>query len=192
MNDLDLKLEKLQDSIGKKRFDHSIRVYKTALKLNKKLNLNLSKEDIKLAGIFHDCAKYNEMMYFEKYKQKYNLDKEIIENKAVSHSFLGAIVAKEEYNISNRDVLDAIKYHTTGKENMSDLTKLILISDSIEPNRDYNGVDDLRDIAKKDLDLAVIMQLDSTIKFLIDKHSIIHLQTIKARNYIMKGYKWKS
>ncbi|MDO4593885.1 MAG: bis(5'-nucleosyl)-tetraphosphatase (symmetrical) YqeK [Tissierellia bacterium] len=180
-------LDKLQNKIGEKRYNHSIRVFKKAMEINDALRLNIDDKKLEQAAIFHDCAKYNEIYYYDKLKVKYNIDKKIMSNMAVSHSFLAEFVAQEEYNIKDKDVLDAIKYHTTGTENMRKLTKVILLADAIEDAREYDGVNVLRKISKEDLDKAVLMYFDHTILFLITKKAPIHPETIKARNFLLRG-----
>lgn len=174
--------DKIREKIGDKRYKHSIRVYKTALELNRGEDEN----KIKAAGLLHDCAKYNEAYYLEKYKEKIDFSDDIINNKFVLHAFLGSIVAKEEYNIKDREVLDAIRYHTTGRVKMTKLDKIIFLADAIEPKRSYPGVEKLRELAHKNLDQAVLFSLNGTIKSLIDRDIEICTLTIDARNYLIK------
>lgn len=181
--DYDFYLAKLKDHIGEKRYQHSLRVYEMAKKLN---TLGLDGEKVKKASLFHDCAKYNERIYYEKYKDKYGLSEKIFESPSVSHAFLGAIVAKEEYNINNEEILGAIKYHTTGRAGMTDLEKLVFLADGVEEGRNYPGVDQIREAAFESLDKGLLMSLDHTLKFLIDKKAPIYPLTIETRNYLIK------
>lgn len=174
--------DKLKNDIGEKRFNHVIRVKDMALKINKNIDI----EKIKTAALLHDCAKYNEKYYLDKYKKYCDFSKEIISNKAVLHSFLGPIVAKYEYGVDDDEILNAIKYHTTGKENMTDFEKIIFLADACEENRNYEGVDKLRELAFKNLDDAVLFSLDGTIKSLVDRKMVIFPLTIKARNYLLR------
>ena len=104
----------------------------------------------------------------------------------VLHSFIGAEVAKKVYNISDKDILDAIRYHTTGKESMTILEKIIFIADAIEPRRDFEGINNIRDASRKDLDKTMLMLLDSSIIFLISKKAIINPLSFIARNYLIE------
>lgn len=174
--------DKIREKIGDKRYEHSLRVFNTALKIND----GVDEEKIKQAALLHDCAKYNEKYYFEKYRDKIDFPQDIINNKFVLHAFLGSIVAKEEYNINNGEVLDAIRFHTTGRENMTQLDKIIFLADACEPKRSYPGVDELRRLAKKNLDEAVLYSLNGTIKSLIDRGVEICTLTIESRNYLIK------
>ncbi len=174
--------DKLKKDIGEKRFKHVIRVKDMALKLN----TNIDVEKIKTAALLHDCAKYNEEYFFEKYKKYCDFSDEIIENKSILHSFLGPIVAKYEYGVYDEEILNAIKYHTTGRENMTDFEKIIFLADACEEKRDYEGVEKLRALAFKNLDDAVLFSLDATIKSLVDRKMLIFPLTIKARNYLLR------
>ena len=174
--------DKLKKDIGEKRFNHVLRVKDMALKLN----TNIDIEKIKTAALLHDCAKYNEKYFLEKYKKYCEFSDEIIYNKSILHSFLGPIVAKYEYGVDDIEILNAIKYHTTGRENMTDLEKIIFLADACEEKRDYKGVEKLRELAFKNLDDAVLFSLDETIKSLIDRKIIIFPLTIKARNYLLR------
>lgn len=174
--------DKLKSDIGEKRFNHSIRVKDMALKINK----DIDEEKIKTAALLHDCAKYNEKEYLDKYRKYCDFSDEIISNRAVIHSFLGSVVAKYEYDVDDIEVLNAIKYHTTGKEDMTDLEKIIFLADACEEKRDYKGVDSLRKLALKDLDEAVLFSLDGNIKSLVDRKMVIFPLTIKARNYLLR------
>ena len=174
--------DKLKKDIGEKRFNHVLRVKDMALKLN----TNIDTEKIKTAALLHDCAKYNEKYYLKKYKKYCEFSDEIIDNKSILHSFLGPIVAKYEYGVDDIEILNAIKYHSTGRENMTDFEKIIFLADACEEKRDYEGVDKLRKLAFKDLDAAVLFSLDATIKSLVDRKIIIFPLTIKARNYLLR------
>ena len=78
-----------------------------------------------------------------------------------------------------------MRWHTTGKENMSKLDKVIYMADMIEPNRNFKGVDVLRRETFKDLDNGVLQGLNHTIKYLLNKDVPININSIKARNYLL-------
>ncbi|WP_297281116.1 bis(5'-nucleosyl)-tetraphosphatase (symmetrical) YqeK [uncultured Anaerococcus sp.] len=182
MYNLSMREEKLISDIGEKRFKHCKRVMKTALKINE--SYGIEEDKLKTAAILHDCAKYNEDKYLKLYGK--NLESYQIEFKDVLHSFLGAEVAKKVYNINDEQVLDAIRFHTTGKANMTDFEKIIYLADAIEPQRNYPGVDKIRKLLEKNLDDAVLFSLDHNLEFIISKKSLIHPLTIDARNFLIK------
>lgn len=184
MYDIEKIKEKLIEDIGEKRYKHSLRVAHLAQNLAQIYDLD--EEKAYMAGLIHDCAKYNE----EKYIEKLNIDTSSYKitslKDPVLHSFLGAEVANKVYNISDKDILDAIKYHTTGKESMTSLEKIIFIADAIEPKRDFEGIDSIRDASRKDLDKTMLMLLDSNIIFLISKKASINPLSFEARNYLIE------
>lgn len=180
MYDLDKWQDKLLSDIGEKRYKHSFRVMETAVKINK----TCDEDEVKTAAILHDCAKKCEDKYLIEFTA--NINPRENEFKDVLHSFLGAEVAKKVYNINNENVLDAIRFHTTARADMSELDKVIFLADAIEPNRDYPGVDEIRELVKKDFDEAIFYILNHNIEFLISKNALIHPLTIEARNFMIK------
>lgn len=90
------------------------------------------------------------------------------------------------YNVRDEEILKAIKYHTTGNENMSLLEKIVFLADAIEEKRSYPGVEEIRKKASKNLDLGVLECLNHNIRYLIDIDAFIDPLTLKARNYLIK------
>lgn len=178
---------KLKEMLPQKRFNHSLNVAKCAVKLSEMYNYD--KDKAYLAGITHDCAKYLNKEEVKYYVNKYNINLDSLEkdNLALSHSIIGSYIAKYELNIENDDIINAIKYHTTGKENMDILEKIIYIADLIEEGRNFPGVDYLRELTYSGkLNEALIVSFNNTIKFVIDNNQMIHPRTIDARNYLLK------
>ncbi|MFM1538917.1 bis(5'-nucleosyl)-tetraphosphatase (symmetrical) YqeK [Helcococcus bovis] len=178
----------LQKVLKVSRYEHVLRVNETALRLNKDLNLGLNEDEIQYACLLHDCAKNNEEFYFEKFKEKYNLkEKEVFEIPVLAHTILGSIVAKEIYGVENNKVLDAIRWHTTGKADMTLLEKLVFIADYIEPERSFETVDEVRKQVMENFDLGILLSLNNQIKYLISINAIIDLKTVEARNYLQRS-----
>lgn len=176
---------KLLMEIGQKRFEHSLRVKDVALNLG--VNYGLEKNEIEAAAILHDCAKINDKRYLLKRVSDFDiiLDNSMKYNEELIHGPLGAKIAEKEYGIKNKDVLNAIEFHTTGRENMSLLEKVIYLADYIEPDRKFQGLDEIRKLSFIDLDKAIILTMEKTMIYLIEKNRIIHPNTIKARNYLI-------
>ena len=178
---------KLKEILPERRLKHSLNVAKCAIELSKIYNCDENKAEI--AGLVHDCAKYFNDKEVEECVEKYNITLDELEknNIALSHSTIGACVAKEEFNINDEDIINAIKYHTTGKENMSLLEKVIYMADLIEEGRNFPGVEELRELTfEGKLDEALVLSFNNTIKFVINNNQLIHPRTVKARNYILK------
>uniref|UniRef100_UPI0035A95BFF bis(5'-nucleosyl)-tetraphosphatase (symmetrical) YqeK n=1 Tax=Leptotrichia hongkongensis TaxID=554406 RepID=UPI0035A95BFF len=106
----------------------------------------------------------------------------------VLHGFAGAEFVRQNYElfeIDDEEILDGIKYHTIGKENMSTLAKIVYLSDAIEEGRSWEGVETARELAKTDLDKAIKFEIEEKLKYLLSKDSIIHPNIIKFRNSII-------
>ena len=175
--------------MGKKRFKHTLGVVESATQLAKLYNVDVEKA--RLAALLHDCAKempLKEMQDLVK-ENNYKADEELLANGNLLHGLAGMIRAKLEFSITDSEILEAIRVHTTGKVGMSTLDKVIFLADYIEPNRDFLGVDELRTVAKKDLNKAVLLGFDNTINHLIEQHLSIYPLTILGRNDVLKSCK---
>lgn len=180
-------IEKLNTMLKPKRLEHSINVAKCAIKLSEIYGYD--KEKAYLAGLVHDCAKYFTKEQIDSYVEKYNIELDPLEvdNIALSHSIIGSFAIQEVFNIQDMDIINAVRYHTTGRENMSILEKIIFMADMIEERRNFPGVDYLRELSfNKQLDKALITSFNNTIKFVIDNDQLIHPRSVKARNYLMQ------
>lgn len=176
--------EELIKDIGTKRLEHSLRVLEVAKELGKLYEVDLEK--VKMAALLHDCAKLEDKNNLLKRAYEFDiiLDDIMLNNRELVHAPLGAKIAEEKYNIKDKEILNAIEFHTTGRENMSLVEKIIFIADYIEPKRNFEGVQRVRELAYIDIDKSMILALDQTLNFLIDKGKLISSQTIKARNYL--------
>lgn len=171
MNIEDYDIKKLKKSLEKeleaKRYEHTIGVADTAACLAMRYNIDVINAYI--AGLLHDCAKCLDNEKKLKLCKKYDvkLSKIEIENPFLIHAKLGAALAKEKYNISDKEILSSISYHTTGRANMSLLEKIIFSADYIEPNRKIiPGLDKIRNVIFEDLDMAIYLILDDTMHYL--------------------------
>jgi len=173
-------------NIGEKRFLHSVRVMNTAENLASIYGCDIEKASV--AGLLHDCGKLIDKSLFIKLCEDYNItnvDIEIENNISILHGAIGAEIAYKVFDINDKDILDSIKYHTTGKPNMSILEKIIYIADYIEPERKFDGVEYIRELVLNDIDRALLYAMDNTIKYVIDNGYILHCDTILARNYLI-------
>ncbi|WP_300349178.1 bis(5'-nucleosyl)-tetraphosphatase (symmetrical) YqeK [Clostridium sp.] len=179
----------IKDNLKENRYSHTLGVIKTSKELAILNNEDESKAE--LAALIHDVAKYmpvEEQINILK-NNGYELDEITLKSPQVLHGFVGAIIGKEKFGIDDCDVLNAVKYHTLAKENMTTLEKIVYIADYIEPNRDFKGVEELREITKENLDKGVLKGLENTILFVIKQGNLIHPQTIEARNFLILNMK---
>ena len=179
--------DNLRETIGLDRLNHSLRVMEEAGKIAECLG-----EDSKramTAGLLHDCGRFNDKSILLKKVEKFGiiLDEIYTKNANLFHAYLGKEVAKEVYGVEDSDILDAIKYHTTGKADMSMLEKIVYMADYIEPFRHFEGIDEIRSLVYEDknIDEALLRAIDNTIIFILERKQIIHEDTIDARNYLL-------
>jgi predicted HD superfamily hydrolase involved in NAD metabolism len=177
---------KLENMLLHRRYIHSLNVMKTAVELARKYDEDTDKAA--KAGLLHDCAR--DMEGFEILKlceiNGVRVDEIARAQPELLHGQAGAIIASTMFGVCDRSILDAISYHTIGKENMSMLEKIIFISDFIEPGRSFPGVDKARELAYIDINGAVLFSLNKTLKYVMTRGDLIHPDTIFARNYIIK------
>ena len=183
--DINLIKSRLKEAMSEERLEHSINTSEVARKLAVKYNYNEDKAEV--AGLLHDCAKDIDYEILNKMVLEYNIkvDKIIQRIPKLLHPLVGAVIAKKEFNIQDLVILNAIKAHSTGATQMTILDKIIYLSDKIEPLRDMAGVEEVRKMAEKDLDRAMLMALDSGLLYLIGKGLLIHPVSIEARNNIL-------
>ncbi|HZG71774.1 MAG TPA: bis(5'-nucleosyl)-tetraphosphatase (symmetrical) YqeK, partial [Chondromyces sp.] len=98
------------------------------------------------------------------------------------HAPVGAYLVKEEAGIEDEEVLNAIRFHTSGRVGMTLGEKIVYLADYIEPGRHFPGVEEVREMAKKDLDTALIQAVKNTIQFLMKKNQPIFPDTFDTYN----------
>ena len=111
-------------------------------------------------------------------------DEEIIPNDALWHSYAGGIYVLEELCL-DREIADAVMYHTAGRSGMSLLEKVIFLSDYISEDRDYRGVDEVRELAEHSLDEACLMALRNAIVHICKLGRHIDINSVRAFNELV-------
>lgn len=180
-------IEKLRDYLPEKRLRHSLGVAEAACTLCRILGYDEKKAEI--AGILHDNAKYIKFCDVENYCIRYGIELDELESEstALSHSIVGSYIARYEFGIDDEEVLNAIRYHTTGRPNMKPLEKIIFLADLIEKNRDYPEVDELRKLVYDGMiDEAIVKSIDNTIAVVLAKKAPLHTRTVETRNYYIR------
>jgi len=176
--------QKLHTVLTPKRFAHTQGVAEEAAKLAGIWGINTEKAYT--AALLHDCAKDLTREQTMALCSEYNIELDDIVKKQLdlAHSFLGAEIAQKEYLITDSEILNAIKYHTTGRAEMSTLEKIIYLADMTEAGRKpYKGMEEIRKASYKNLNKAVYIALKSTIDFNTEKNRIIHPLSISALKY---------
>lgn len=181
------ELEKIvKENLSEKRYYHSVCVMNKCEELAKKYNFDV--EMAKKVGITHDIAKEFTDKQKLDYVEKHHLIIDDIErnNLPLLHAKIGADIAKNEFGFSN-EMCNAILYHSTARENMTLLEKILYISDWCGDDRNFEEALKAKEIlANKGLDIAILFTLDIIVNELLEKKQPMHLNTIKARNYLLK------
>lgn len=146
-------------------------------------------EQARRAAILHDITKYKTYDEQLKLVEEYDmmLDDLTLENDKLLHAKTGAAIAAAEYGAGD-DIASAIFWHTTGRANMTLLEKIIYLADFIEPTRDFEGVEPVRELAPKDLDQALCLALEQTIEEKLQEGSTIHPDTQQALESLKEGH----
>ncbi len=129
-----------------------------------------------IAGALHDCAKELDLDYQKQLAGNYAGD--VFDDRKLLHSPAGASFAREKFGISDKGILDAICYHTTGRGGMTVLEKIVYLADKIEPSRTYTDLTPIRKAAETDLDEAVRMTVRSVKKKFDEQGRDIHPYTL--------------
>jgi nicotinate-nucleotide adenylyltransferase len=101
------------------------------------------------------------------------------------HAISGAAYVENELGINDKEIVSAIRYHTTAKENMTLLEKIVYIADFTSEDRKYSDVDVVREMVDESLEKAIVYALKYTICDLTKKNMPIHEDTLKAYNYLL-------
>lgn len=166
-----------------KRQAHSLRVAMLAAK--RAVQLQIPEKKAIEAALLHDCAK--NLDEDSPYLEGFSLPTAFGEvPKEVAHQFAGAFVCEKHFGITDEDVLNAVRYHTSGRPNMSTLEKLIFLADMLEPERNYDCVDTLRTLFWQDVDEGLRVALFETLKFLEKKGGEVYPLTREAYHFYAK------
>lgn len=175
--------------LGDKRYHHSVCVSESAGALAEKYGADVYKAEV--AGILHDIMKdmppEDQLMMMT----RYDIILSDVERSAQKlwHAMLAAAYLENELQITDRDILNAVRYHTTARENMSLLEKVLFIADFISADRDYSGVETMRHAAQVSLEEAMLEGITFNLKDLAENYRPIHPDTVLAYNQIVLKYK---
>ncbi len=162
----DLKKE-VRKQMDESRYEHTMGVMYTCAALA--MRYQYSMERAMLAGLLHDCAKCLPNVKKLRLAEKSGLEISELERKNpfMLHAKLGALLAAKKYGIDDEEILDAIRFHTTGRPAMTLLDKIVYIADYIEPGRDRAPhLEEIRHLAFVDLDAALFRILEDTLAYL--------------------------
>ena len=155
-------LDAVRARVDASRYAHTLRTAMKALELN--AGLGLDNEKVFLAAVLHDVGK-NERVQ--------GVPSDAV-GSPVAHQFSGAVIAQRDFGIDDREILDAIACHTTGKPDMTALDKLIFVADLVEDGRDYDEAAELRSAVERDFEKGFRLVLE---------RDYLHLQRSKGNIY---------
>ncbi|HHV65133.1 MAG TPA: HD domain-containing protein [Peptococcaceae bacterium] len=169
------------------RFQHTIGVEVWATELAKKYGINTEKAA--LAALTHDLAKMHSQQEQVRLAKSWNLltYPEDLENPQVIHGRIAAYLLEQKYNITDQDILNAVKNHTLGRPGMSSLEMLIYSADLTEPSRNFPGVDKLREKLYHDLKEGTLACVEHTIDYLVVTNRTIHPLTLLTYEDLKKS-----
>jgi len=177
----------IQSRLDKKRVKHTLGVEKAAIALAERFGADVEKAQI--AALLHDLAKKTkgkqQLHLAEIYKIQ--MDELTRQQPDLLHGPLAAEIMRRELGIRDEDILNAVRFHTTGREHMSPLEKIIYLADLIEEGRDFEGVEKIREIARTDLDLALLAGMGHVLIYLVENNVPIHLASVRAYNDLLRN-----
>lgn len=175
----------VEHKLSPKRFKHSLEVAESAKVLAKKYDADADKAN--LCGLLHDVMKdapKDEQLYIIE-KSGIILSSSEKANPKLWHAIAGAAYLREELNITDEDIFNAVCYHTTGRAGMSLLEKVIYIADYISADRTYNGAGEMRKLAQTSLEDAMLFALEFSIKKLAETGLVIHTDSVECYNELI-------
>ncbi|MDE6005058.1 MAG: bis(5'-nucleosyl)-tetraphosphatase (symmetrical) YqeK [Oscillospiraceae bacterium] len=179
------KIAFLERTLSAKRFRHSCNVARASKLLAQQYGADIQKAYF--AGLVHDICK--EMPFEKQYEfviaGDFKPDFAELHSKKLWHGIAGAYFLKTEFHIEDEDILNAVRFHTVGRANMSILEEIIYIADMISEERDYKGVDKMRRLAQKNLHSAMLEALQDTVSSVMKKNGFVPVYTIEAYNFYM-------
>lgn len=182
--------ELLRERLDEYRLVHSLGVADAARRL---ANIYGENEDrAYFAGLVHDITKNtpkDEQLHIIE-KGGIILSPEEKNNPKLWHAISGSVFVRDELKITDEEIISAVRYHTTGKDNMTVLEKIIYIADFISEERSFNGVEYMRRLAYESLDRAAMFATDFCIPDLVRRRQVLHIDSVKLYNELIeKGVK---
>lgn len=180
-------INRLKKALKNRRFQHVLRVEKTAIELAAQYGVDIEKASI--AGLCHDYAKQRPDEDFIAEIKKKGLNPLLLDyGNAIWHGVVGAELIKDELGIWDEDILNAVRHHTTGAPVMTKLEQVIYMADYIEPGRDFAGVKKVRVITAANLQAGVAYQTKHTLAYLIENGKPVYPKTIDTYNAWVPQY----
>lgn len=176
----DVLLKKIKAQMSSHRFEHVLRVEQAAIELAQHYEVNVQKAS--LAALIHDYAKERPQSDIEDVMTPEEKALILPFGNNIWHGMIGAKLAQKELEIQDTEVLEAMKYHTTGHVHMSKVAQILFLADYIESGRTFDGVEVARKKAYESLEVGVQFKLQRSVAFLASKNQPIFPLTLEAYN----------
>lgn len=173
----------LQVNLKPSRMAHSLEVEKTARAMA--LRFGEDPELAALAGLIHDCAKWMSHDTLRMYAPRSDADDFEFDSPALLHAPVGVLVARRDLGVTDVRILNAIRWHTIGGDNISTLDRIVFLADLIEPGRNYPGVEEVRALAERDLPAALIEGLSLNLGYVLGRRQLVHPTTLHMYNALV-------
>ncbi len=181
----------LKKTLTRERFNHSLGVRRASLKLALLYDIDPLKAET--AGLLHDFGKQFSPGDLLQKARELELTVHPVEEMSpdLLHGPVGAQLLKRDFGLEDREIIEAISFHTTGRSRMGDLSRIVFLADFIEENRSFPGVREIREISQMNLREALQKALDHTIHYVLDRGLPLHPHSVDFRNTILKEQKEK-
>jgi len=173
--------EEVKHMLSERRFIHSEGVVKRAIEYAQIYNVDI--ETVRIVAIAHDIAKELTPEQERIIINKYNIALDDFEraNHNLVHAKVGAEMCRNLYGFTE-DMVNSVKFHTTGRANMSLLEKIIYLADATDENRKYESSYYVN-VIEDDIDKGMVEVSKWVINHLLEIESSIHIDSIKCYNY---------
>jgi len=176
-------IEYIEGHMSEKRRIHTYAVAEEAKKLSQRYGEVMEKAE--LAALFHDFFRGVPEKALNGYVRQLGLNPGYLNNTNLAHSKIAAFIMERDYHIQDRDIINAVSFHTTGRADMSKLEKIIYLADAIEPNRSYPGIEEIRELAYQNLDEACLKSLEHSIDYVNCRGLYLDQDTVMARDSLI-------
>lgn len=176
--------EILKKRLKPSRYEHSLCVADEAVRLAKMYGGDVHK--CYIAGLLHDIMKNAPADEHLKLFSDFGIMLSNVEKttEKLWHAMSGALYVEHILGIDDSEIIDAIRYHTTARANMTQLDKVLYLADFTSADRDYDDIEVIRELANKDMAAAIKYALSYSITDLVNRERLIHPDTIEAYNEI--------
>ena len=175
------QLLKVKSYLTPERWAHTVRV--AIMSAENCQRLKIPEHKAITAAALHDCAKY--LKPDSPALAGFTCPEGVPE--PVVHQYAGAYVAEHTFGITDKEILEAIRYHTSGKQNMQPLTKLLYLCDMLEDGREFEGVQKLREIFSHSIDDALYFSFEHQVVYLKNAGKPIYPLTLHAYEYVKEN-----